>query len=296
MIDGLVLSANLGNSFPHKKKTLYKLDDPQLAAQIHRRIAELSPDVCLIQEIWNLIPDVLGSDYETIGASDCIAIKRSFGRIIPNSYHSHTFRFKRSALENPYPKLNDPNAVAIHRQRLQITPYDGKLDSPYGIPADFDITTALIETANREQFMVANVHVVSAPWNDQKRANQLRSWLLEEAIPQAKAKTAGRILIGGDFNQDEGASPNSATAKVIRQILQMPDIVDAASHDPSATTNYPWPIPKLRLDHLFGTCRFSDYRVGHSLLPEDRENLKRSHPFTWWMYLDHLSITARFYF
>jgi len=295
MIDGSIWSSNVGNFHPRKFDYLCSLSDPKLAALLHDRIEEIQPDLCLIQEIWFFMQDVLGDKYEMIGIHDTIAVKKTFGHIVPGSFKSHTFRFKKSATTPIYPDLKDSKAVDAHRHQLETQPYYGELNSSYGSPADFDIVTATIETVNGCRFKVANVHVTSASWRDKIRARELKQWILDEFIPQAQQETAGKMIIAGDFNQDELRQKGESSDR-IKQIIQISGMHDASYKNREHTSNLPKIFPRLRLDHILGTAEFSDYQVMQALSTEGLNELKKHHPFLWWMHLDHKSLFAKFRF
>ena len=139
MIAGIVLSANLGNFHPKKMAYLNSLADEDLAQLIHHALNEINPHIAITQEIGTFMDTVFGSDYEFIGIHDSIAVKKTFGRIVPNSFKSHTFHFKHVPNGPVYPDDKDLNAVAEHKLKLLKHPYDGNPDTPYGPPADFDI-------------------------------------------------------------------------------------------------------------------------------------------------------------
>ena len=231
-IRGKFFSANVGNFLPQKANYTYSLADPELASLIHNQVIMLDPDVCVFQEIWTFTEEVLGSDYEVLGQNDCIAVKRDFGIIVSNSFRSHSIRFKKSENDPALPAFDNERAQDEQRKRLQECPYDGKKDSPYGIPADFDVTSAIIEEKKTKQrFLVVNVHVQSAPWKDKIRARQLREWILEESITRANQECEARILIAGDFNHDEERQLNTESTDVIRAIIRLPNMQDASGNN-----------------------------------------------------------------
>jgi hypothetical protein len=294
MIAGLVLSANLGNFHPQKMKYLNSLADLNLAQLIHHKITELQPDIILFQEIGTFMDTVLDAEYEYIGTHDTIAVKKSFGSIVPKSFKSHTFHFKKSPNDPVYPNEKDQKAVEEHKLQLAKEPYNGDPNTPYGPPADFDIIWATIETLAGERFMAASVHVTSAPWNNKIRSKEIQEWVLEEFIPLAQSQVEGKMLIAGDFNQDELRQKGSSSVK-IRELLSVPGMQDAAQNNREITTNYPRRF-NYRLDHLLGTAQFTNYSVQQSLTQEDLKNFQALHRRTWWMYLDHKNVSAQFKF
>ncbi|HMF31754.1 MAG TPA: endonuclease/exonuclease/phosphatase family protein [Candidatus Lokiarchaeia archaeon] len=296
MVTGIFLSANVGNTHPLKGGYLFGLADPAQGRLIHQKILEIDPDICVIQELWNFMAEVLGDQYEALGYNHCIAVNPAFGHIVPGSFRSHAISFKQSPKGPVLPPRNDPGAIEEQLRRLQRQPYDGTPESPYGIPADFDVTSAIIETTGGTRILVACVHVMSAPWNDATRAKELREWLLEDCLTRAQQECEGRVLIGGDFNDDELRRPKAQTAEVTRQLLAVPGMHDAAINDREITTNYPRILGNYRYDHLLGTAEFSDYKVQQSLTDSDFQQLKNEHRLTWWLYIDHRNVSARFEF
>jgi len=250
--------------------------------------------VCAIQEIWTYTEEVFGEDYEIIGQNDCIAVKRAFGRIIPDSFISNSFQFTHSLGSARYPNLKDTDAVILHKAKLKATPYNGRRDSVYGIPTDFDVTSCIIEPKDGLNFMLVNVHVHSAPHRDKIRAKEIREWIIHDCIPRSYEKCAGRIIIAGDFNQDELKYPKMESSHAIQELLSIPNMTDASIDNREPTMNLP--VGKTRLDHIFGTCKFSNYQVDQSLTQEDLDKLKKRYKITWWMYLDHKNIYVDFAF
>ena len=183
VLSGRILSANVGNFHPATAKYTYSLADTNLAHLIHNKIAELTPDICLLQEVWTFTNGVLGDEYEWIGQNDSIAVKKTFGKLIRDTFRSHSIRFKKSALDNAIPNLNDLTAVQEQEERLKTNPYNGEPDSPYGIPADFDVTSVIVEHKSGQRILLVNVHVISAPWHDYLRAPQLQAWIVEDCLP-----------------------------------------------------------------------------------------------------------------
>jgi hypothetical protein len=291
---GTFFSANVGNTHPMKGAYLFGLCDPAFGRLIHKKILEVNPDVAVIQELWNFIGEVLGAEYEALGYNHCIAVKPAFGHIVPGSFRSHAICFKQSPEGPIIPPRNDPIALQEQVERLKEQPYDGTPTSPYGIPADYDVASAIIETTNGTCVLVASVHVMAAPWNDAKRAQQLREWLLEDCMARAQDECEGRILIGGDFNDDEQRRPKAKSADIIRQILAIPGMHDATAGDYSITTNYPRIFGNYRYDHLWGTADFANYKVQQSLVDEDFVQLRKQHQQTWWWYIDHRNVSAQF--
>jgi hypothetical protein len=282
----------------------YSLADPGLARMIRNKMLELDPTICLLQECWTFAPTILGEDYHILGQNDSIAIKKSFGSFRPGSFRSHSFRFKQNADAPIVPDPNDPVACENQHQCLAKEPYDGTINSPYGIPIDFDVTRVIVDTPCGKSLLLVNVHVQSAPWKDQLRATQLDQWILQEAIPLAQNECENRILIGGDFNHDEHRQASGQSAHIMRQILQQSRMSDAASSDPTwsqntiprPTTNLPRIIKAYRFDHLYGTANFSQYRVQQSLTDAELMKFKSQHRMTWWLYLDHRNVSAEFNF
>jgi hypothetical protein len=295
-INGRILSANVGNFHPFTAAYTYSLADVTLARLIHKKFAELSPDICLLQEVWTFSAEVLGDDYEWIGQNDTIAIKKSFGHLLRNTFRSHSLRFKKSASEPANPNLKDPVAVADQEQKLTESPYNGESDSSYGIPADFDVTSVIAELQSGQKILLVNVHVISAPWHDHLRAPQLQAWIIDDCLPRARDLTNGRILIGGDFNHDEDRQASGQSAEKMRSILSWPGMNDAAGNDKRITTNLPKIVKGYRFDHIYGTATFSNYQLHQSLTDKDLQEFKRNHRMTWWMYLDHQSISSYFEF
>lgn len=295
MIQGRFLSSNVGNFMPTRKAYLYHLSDPALAKLIHNRVVELSPDIYAVQEIWTYLDEVLGTDYEIVGTSDCIAVKKTFGKFVPGTFKSHTLRFKKSAADPPLPDFQDEAAMDAQREQLRKVPYDGSRDSPYGIPADFDISSAIIEThETHERVLIVNAHPTSAPWRDHIRANQFRSWVLDDCLARAKAKCEGRIFIAGDYNHDEIRQPDTETTVAIQELLAQPGMADACGGNYEATTNLPRSVTNYRYDHIIGTAKFQNYRAIYALTDTDFAQFKHQHRMTWWMHLDHKSVVADF--
>jgi hypothetical protein len=296
-IKGQFFSANVGNFLPQKANFTYSLADPQLARLIHNQVKALDPDICVFQEIWTFTEEVLGSDYEILGQNDCIAVKRDFGIIVPNSFRSHSIRFKKSENDPALPAFDDEKAQDEQKKLLQEIPYDGKKYSQYGIPADFDVTSAIIEEKiTKQRFLIVNVHVQSAPWKDKSRARQLREWILEESITRANQECKGRILIAGDFNHDEDRQPNTESTAVIQAIMQIPNMHDASGNNHEVTTKLPRIIKNYRYDHIFGTASFSNFRVLEALTENDYRAFKKAHRVTHWAHLDHKSLFTKFLF
>ncbi len=250
----------------------------------------------MFQETWNFAPILLGDAYEFLGNNHTIAVKREFGRILPGSFQSHVIHFKKSEHDPVLPAKDDTAGLQQQIEQLRGTPYDGRMDSAHGIPADFDVATAIIETSGGIRILVGDVHVVSAPWNDALRAQQFRDWVLGDCIPRAQKECQGYLLLAGDFNDDELRRPHAQSAAAIQEILAMPGMQDAAISNREVTTNYIRPIHNWRYDHLLGTATFSDYRVQQSLMAKDFQELRQHHRVTWWMYLDHKNVSAIFKF
>jgi hypothetical protein len=266
---------------------------------MHNKILEINPDICLIQEIWTFTDEVLGDQYDILGQNDCIGVKKSFGKIVPGSFKSHSIRFKKSVTEPIYPDLKAEHGLEQYeRQKIQLqkNPYDGKPSSPYGIPVDFDITTAEIHPIQGENFMVANVHVRSGSWNDKIRAKQLKEWLLEDFISETMNKVQGRCLIGGDFNHDELKVPKSDSSLIIQKILATSGMNDASFNNREVTTNYIRLFSNWRYDHLMGTAQFDSYQVQQSLTDDDFQKFRKAHRITWWMHIDHKNVSVNFQF
>ncbi len=296
MVSGYFLSANVGTAHPRAKAYLYGLDDAARAALIHSKIAEIAPDIGVFQETWNFAPLLLGDGYEFLGNNHTIAVKRQFGRILTGSFKSYAVHFKKSERDPVLPAKDDQVGLTAQLERLRQVPYDGRMDSPYNIPSDFDVVTAIIETREGDRILVGDVHVVSAPWNDALRAKQLREWVISDAFPRAQKECQGHVLLAGDFNDDEIRRPQAQSAAAIQEILALPGMQDAAFSNREITTNYIRPIHNWRYDHLLGTAAFSDYRVQQSLSDKDLQDLRRRHRVTWWLYLDHKNVSARFQF
>ncbi len=296
MVTGRFLSANVGTAHPSAKAFLFGLNDPARAALIHQKISEIAPDIAVFQETWNFAPILLGDAYEFLGNNHTIAVKREFGQILPGTFRSHATHFKKSDRDPVLPAKDDQEGLARQLEQLRQAPYDGQMDSPYGIPADFDVASAIIETHGGDRLLVGNVHVVSAPWNDVQRAKQLREWVVGDCIPRANADCQGHLLLAGDFNDDEVRRSNAESAAAIQEILALPGMQDAAMTNREVTTNYPRPIHNWRYDHLLGTASFSEYRVQQSLTDPDLEALRKQHRVTWWMWLDHKNVSAEFKF
>ncbi len=296
MVSGRFLSANVGTAHPRTKAYLFGLNDPARAALIHNKIGEIAPDIGVFQETWNFAPVLLGNAYEFLGNNHTIAVKREFGRILPGSFRSHVSHFKKSEHDPVLPAKDDQAGLTRQREQLRQAPYDGQMNSPYGIPADFDLVSAIIETTGGDRILVGDVHVVSAPWNDVLRAQQLREWVVGDCFPRAHNECQGHLLLAGDFNDDELRRPRAQSAAAILEILALPGVQDSALSNREVTTNYIRPIHNWRYDHLLGTASFSDYRVQQSLIDKDLQDLRRQHRVTWWMYLDHKNVSAVFKF
>lgn len=295
MIKGTFLSANLGNYHPKKAQYTYSLADSVLANLIHKKVIKIDPDLGVFQEIWTFTKEVLGDNYYFLGQNDCIAVKKSFGRFISSTFKSHSVRFKKSLGDPIYPDLNDETAVQEQINQLNNSPYDGDPNSKYGIPADFDVTSVIVEeNQTSKKIMVVNVHVHSQSKNDLIRAKEIKEWIIEDCITRANELTDGRILIGGDFNSDELRNDNSKSSESMKQIISMPNIKDASVENRETTTNYPF--GKKRVDHIFGSSNFKNYKVQQSMMDEDFNKFKRKHPLTCWMYLDHKNVSAEFEF
>lgn len=295
MIQGKLLTLNIGNSHPLKAKYTFSLADRNLALQINKKINELNPDIICAQEIWTFTEEVFGDSYEYLGQNDAIAVKKSFGTIVKNSFKSNSIQFKRT-LEDPiYPNLKDNEALQKHLENLAKLPYDGTKESPYGIPTSFDVTSILVQPNHSpDQFLLVNVHIHSQPSNDKIRAKEIRDWIINDCMVRADKLCNGRILIAGDFNHDENKWRKKETTKAINELLSYPNMKDAAGDNLGHTTNYPW--LKYRLDHIFGTAIFSNYQIHQSLTDEDYNELKRKHKLTKWIYLDHKSLSVDFRF
>ncbi len=296
MLTGRFLSANVGTAHPSAKAYMYGLNDPVRAALIHQKIAEIAPDIGVFQETWNFAPVLLDHDFEFLGHNHTIAVRREFGRILPGSFRSHAVHFKKSEHDPVLPLKDDQAGLTHQREQLRHAPYDGQIDSSYGIPADFDVASAVIETSGGNRILVGDVHVVSAPWNDALRAQQLREWVIGDCFPRAQNECQGHLLLAGDFNDDELRRPRAQSAAAIQEILALPGMQDAALSNWEVTTNYIRPIHNWRYDHLLGTAAFSEYRVQQSLIDNDLQDLRHQHRVTWWMFLDHKNVSARFQF
>ncbi len=296
MVTGRFLSANVGTAHPRTKAYLFSLNDPARAALIHHKIAEIAPDIGVFQETWNFAPLLLGDEYEFLGNNHTIAVKREFGRILTGSFRSHAIHFKKSEHDPVLPVKDDQEGLTRQLEQLRQVPYDGKINSPYGIPADFDVASAIIETKGGDRILVGDVHVVSAPWNDALRARQLREWVVSDCFPRAQNECQGQLLLAGDFNDDELRRPRAHSAAAIHETLALPGMQDAALSNREVTTNYIRPIHNWRYDHLIGTASFSDYRVQQSLMDKDLQELRQLHRVTWWMWIDHKSVSAIFNF
>lgn len=297
MISGTVMAANVGNFLPSKGAYTFSLYSEALARLVHEQVHDFAPDICLLQEAWTFAGTIVGNDYEWLGLNDSIAVKKSFGRIVPGSFTSHSLHFVKHAgapVDPPRKGKDVAGLLEQQRARLLESPYDGTPSNPYGIPVDFDVTGAVIETVAGDTLSVANVHVTSASWNDETRAREIRDWILDGAVSSAAADTGGRVIIGGDFNCDEDRQAKQESASAIKEILAVDGMNDAAAGDKSVTTNYPRFLGNYRYDHLLGTATFSDYAVDQSLRPPDLAEFRRRHRFTWWMHLDHQNVRAHF--
>ena len=308
MIQGTLLSANVGCFHPKGKNFTYSLFDPSLASMIGRKIQKEKDDICLIQEAWTFVDALFPRDfdeYEVLGLNDMIAVRKEFGYFEPGTYKCYSKRF-----------IDPKTGLINHRGEGA---YHGSTNpSEFGIPADFDVSSVIINvkqnriqnnrqdemeprnatkeqngTQNAEKILVVNVHVTSAPWNDERRAYEIREWIMKDAIAMANEKCGGNILIAGDFNEDETRNPKSKSSQAILELLNLPNMRDASNHSNESTTNYP--IIKRKLDHMMGTAQFSDFRIEQPLLIEDIKLFKKKHKLSW-MYIDHRSITAKFHF
>ncbi len=284
MIKGSILSANIGCFHPKGKHYTYSLFDPTLAKMIGRKIHTAKYDICLLQETWTFVEELFPkeySEYEVLGLNDLIAVHKSFGGFEPNSYRCYSKRFIR------------PNTGEITiRQEHE---YNGSNDpEAFGIPADFDVTSAIIKTnQSSEKILVVNVHVTSGPWNDERRAYEINEWIIKDAFNRANKECDGRILIAGDFNEDETRNPKSKSSQAIKKLLQLPNIQDASLGSSASTTNYP--LIKRKLDHMLGTSSFSEFAIGQPILADDLREFKKKHKFAW-MYIDHRGLTSNFEF
>lgn len=295
MIQGKLLTLNIGNSHPFKAKYTFSLADRNLALRINKKIKELDPDIICAQEIWTFTDEVFGESYEYLGQNDAIAVKKSFGTIVKDSFKSNSIQFKKNIDSKIYPNLKDKEALRNHLENLSKNPYNGTKESPYGIPASFDVTSILVKPHNSpDQFLLVNVHIHSQPVNDKIRAKEIRDWIINDCLVRANKLCNGRILIAGDFNHDENKWQKKESTKAIAELLSYPNMKDAASNNLGHTTNYPG--LKYRLDHIFGTATFTNYQIHQSLINEDYNELKRKHKFIHWIYLDHKSLSVDFQF
>ena len=296
MIQGKILTANLGNVLPTKSKYTFSLSSSDLAEKISKKIHKESPDVLVLQEVWDFTRKILGKKYDFLGLNDSIAVKKSFGRIKPDSFRSHAVRFKKSLKSEIYPNKDNPESIKEQKELLERNPYTGSPNSAYGIPVDFDLMSLVITTQAKDQdVLIGNAHLRSGPWNSEERSAQITSWIIEDLIPRAESQCEGRLIIAGDFNHDEDRQKGKCS-RLMRELSTKYDLNDAARENTEVTTNYPFFIKDYRCDHIFGTVDFSEYRVSQSLLKKDFTQLKRRKPLTWWMHLDHKMVSANFKF
>jgi hypothetical protein len=284
MIQGSILSANIGCFHPKGKHYTYSLFDPNLAKLIGKKIHAEKYDICLLQEAWTFVEELFPKEldeYEVLGLNDMIGVRKSFGKFEPNSFRSYSKRFIQ------------PNTGEIKAREKD--DYSGSTNpNDFGIPADFDVTSAIIRTnETSEKILVVNVHVTSAPWNDERRAYEINEWIIKDAITRAKERCDGKIIIAGDFNEDETRNPKAKSSQAILALLQQPNIQDASNGRRVSTTNYP--VIKRKLDHMLGTATFSNFTVGQPLLADDLKEFKKKHKFAW-MYVDHRALSANFQF
>mgnify|MGYP006282345283 CR=1 FL=1 len=286
MIKGKIVSLNAGNFLPTTRKYTFSLASNDLARKIALKLEKIEADIIVAQEIWNFPERIFGDKYDFRGLNDTIAVKKDFGTIVTESYRSNAKRFKNGL----HGTVN-----SIPEAQLEKDPYRGFVDSKYGIPCDFDVTSLIVKHQETGQkLLIVNVHVHSSSKNDLVRAREIRSWIIEDCWNRAETETDGRVLIAGDFNQDEYRHPDAESSYAIRELKAIESIHDASKGDLTPTTNYP--IFKSRLDHIFGSASFSDYDVQQSLLFDDFKGLKHRHPLTWWMHLDHRLIYTEFEF
>ena len=304
MIEGRLLSANVGCFHPKGKKFTYSLFDRSLAILIGKKIQKEKYDICLIQEGWTFVDELFpreSDEYEVLGLNDMIAVRKEYGSFEPGSYRSYSKQFINS----------ETGLINI----LEEGAYNGSTNpSEFAVPADFDVTSVIINVKpnkiqigqqngkqtnqqngkqTNEKILVVNVHVTSAPWNNERRAYEIRQWIINDAITLANEKCSGKVLIAGDFNEDETRNPNSKSSQAIVELLNKPNMKDASNGNMDSTTNYP--LMKRKLDHMMGTAQFSDFRIEQPLLIEDLKVFKKKHRFSW-MFIDHRSISARFQF
>ncbi len=295
MVEGIIISANLGNFLPTKFDYTCSLSDKKLAHIIHQKIEKINPDICVFQEVWNFTDILVSDNYEFIGLNDSIAVKKSFAEFIPDSFKSHSIHFKKSSDSEVYPDDEKEREFQAHLEKLEHNPYNGNPDNQYGIPTDFDVSYVCIKIKESNQKMLlVNVHVKSGPWNDDERAKQIKDWIIEEAIPLAQEECNGNIIIAGDFNHDEERQGDTESSRLMKILTEKFGLDDSAHENHEVTTNYPFFLKDYRYDHIFGICEFSNYNVEQSLLKADFKKLKRRRFLIWWMYLDHKMVMANF--
>jgi hypothetical protein len=286
-IHGTLFSANVGCFHKKGKEFTYSLFDPALAAMIGKKIQTEKFDICLLQEAWTFTDILFHSgteEYEVLGLNDMIAVRKAFGHFEPGSYRSYSKRFIN-------PRTRE---IKILDEEHGIT-YNGSTDpEEFGVSIDFDVSSVIVvEKKTSKKILVVNVHVTSAPWNDEIRAAEIRNWIINDAIKRANELCEGRILIAGDFNEDEIRKHKTESAKAIKELLSVQGINDASQGSLESTVNYP--LLKRKLDHMMGTAIFSNFRVGQPLLEEDVRKFKKEHKLAW-MYIDHKCLTSDFSF
>ncbi len=268
-----ILSFNTGNVALSAKDYTFSLADEELAREIGGWIQAHDFDICLIQEMWDFTEELFQNEYETCGLNDCIAVAKSFGKIIPGTFTQHAERFKKR-----------------ERTTGETIPSGNQEE----ISLDFDITYCGIETHSQDKIALANVHIVSG-FNDEERARQLQEWILEDFFPFCEANDYPHIIIAGDFNFDSTKDSDSLSGQVFQKILEEKQLTDCAvefGQEDRQTTNIPF--FNKRLDHLLGNVGFTDYKVGFPDNDPFWKGFKKKHRLTWFLHLDHRPIWAEF--
>ncbi|MHA1340474.1 MAG: endonuclease/exonuclease/phosphatase family protein [Promethearchaeota archaeon] len=291
---GKLLSINAGNAILSNIDYTYSLCDKGLAQKIAKKIKEINPDIICAQEIWTFHKILFGDKYEYIGVNDSIAVKKDFGKIIKNTYKSHCIFFKKKAESKKYPNARDKVAFLKHLKDLEENPYDGSIDSPYGIPASFDVSSIILKVNNSaEKILVVDVHLDSKIYNDYLRKVQIKKWIIEDNILRMDKLGVKNILIAGDFNNDEFRAPILRASRAMKSLLKYKGIKDGTFFSMKSTTNY---IIPFKLDHIYGNARFSNYRISQSLIDKDFKELKKKYPISWWLLIDHKNLSVNFEF